>query len=598
MINKLPRWVFTPASRYDTESVTQIEAIGKLQGKMNELVEDYNKFVDDSNSAIESFMGTTREEQKIFASALRQEFQDFIDTVNLEFKEMEKIISDQFTDTDSLINNGLREIDRAKNVMLAEIEVAGEIFQTLGNSETGVVSQAAITREIQRIDNELFVFKNFDFSQYVKTGYYLQASDGSEIVHGGMEYALIPCSSGERYRVTYLNTPPFSYTPCWIANESLVRTQKILSEISEIVPGESVEFNVNEGDAYIAINYDFGSTGRPTLEKFTPSLSEDVKKLLEAHDCPSPIFENEIVTTASNLQDVCTEKSFVFAIVSDSHYSGVNNWKNTFKNIKAVNSRYKFDAIFHLGDIIDGIYSKEESVALLEDVRNDLISIGVPVFTLVGNHDDNTQYEDTSRQITSGEQYAILGRYNDSLVKRPSNKMYFYYDLESFDIRVVCLHSHLGDEGTSEASSWGFTQEQIDWVENTALNTDKTVIFFSHIPFTQSLTCYNYQATNGIALRSIIETFISNGGKVVGLFHGHNHWDHIGSGTGAFKEISTGCSLCRVSTPDYITEGAVIPNRTEGTISEDLWDAVAVQTSSRTVKMIRFGAGNDRTFNY
>lgn len=153
MINKLPMWVFSPASRYDTESVTEIEAIARLQGKMNELVEDYNKFVDEANSRIENFVASTDEEQKVFETALRQEFQDFIDTINLEFESIEKVIADQFTDTNSLINDGLREIDEAKKVMLSEIEITAQIVQGPGDSETAVMSQKATTIEFDKVYN-------------------------------------------------------------------------------------------------------------------------------------------------------------------------------------------------------------------------------------------------------------------------------------------------------------------------------------------------------------------------------------------------------------------------------------------------------------
>lgn len=129
MINKLPRWVFTPASRYDTESVTQIEAIGKLQAKMNEVIDNYNDFVDTANASLESFTSASKEEMQIFETALRQEFQDFIDTVNIEFKEIEDTISQQFTDTSSLINNGLQEIEAAKQALLADIEDAQKVLE-------------------------------------------------------------------------------------------------------------------------------------------------------------------------------------------------------------------------------------------------------------------------------------------------------------------------------------------------------------------------------------------------------------------------------------------------------------------------------------
>ena len=57
MIKPLPKWVLTneyPAF-YDTESVTAIEMVAKLYGKMEELITTYNEFVDEINKTIADF---------------------------------------------------------------------------------------------------------------------------------------------------------------------------------------------------------------------------------------------------------------------------------------------------------------------------------------------------------------------------------------------------------------------------------------------------------------------------------------------------------------------------------------------------------------
>lgn len=99
-----------------------------------------------------------------------------------------------------------------------------------------------------------------------------------------------------------------------------------------------------------------------------------------------------------------------------------------------------------------------------------------------------------------------------------------------------------------------------------------------------------------------MESFIANGGVVVGLFHGHNHWDYIGqySQTNGFHEVSTGCGRI-ISGPDISyahPEGAVMPERTVNTVTQELWDIIIIKPESRTVNMIRFGAGDNRNFTY
>lgn len=329
---------------------------------------------------------------------------------------------------------------------------------------------------------------------------------------------------------------------------------------------------------------------------------DDTEETVENNALPA-YFAEEVKETAEGAKKACEKKAFAFILVTDSHYPAAKNWRNTIKNIKALHKAYPVDAVFHLGDMIPGTIEKERSVAYLEEMRNALIDVGAPCYLLMGNHDDNTFFDPKNMTgvITQEEWYAITQRYNDIRVIRDGTNGYYYFDLDTFGIRVVCLHSHLG-EGIGQRSSWGYTSEQIEWVRDVALDTDKQVIFFSHMPLTQSFTCYNYNIPGAAEMRTVIEAYKANGGTVVGLFHGHNHWDFIGKANqNGFYEISTACSRDSQATPDkigYMTDGATAPARKAGTVTEDLWDVVVVQPMEKVVKMIRFGAGDDREFLY
>lgn len=93
------------------------------------------------------------------------------------------------------------------------------------------------------------------------------------------------------------------------------------------------------------------------------------------------------------------------------------------------------------------------------------------------------------------------------------------------------------------------------------------------------------------------EAWEGNGG---GMFYGHTHWDYIGkhSDTNGFYEISTGTASCYTSGATTFPSGASVPSRAANTVTQELWDLVIVKPLSRTVKMIRFGAGEDREFAY
>lgn len=91
MVELLPK-IYLHGNRpsfYDSDSLTVLELSANLHGKVNELINDYNKFVDNTNKIIADFMNGEVEKREIFETALRQEFQDFIDIINLKIIEQD-----------------------------------------------------------------------------------------------------------------------------------------------------------------------------------------------------------------------------------------------------------------------------------------------------------------------------------------------------------------------------------------------------------------------------------------------------------------------------------------------------------------------------
>lgn len=104
MFPRLPHWVIPnkfPAF-YDSESVTAIEMTAKIYKHVENLIDDYNKFVDNMNKAIEDFENGVTTDVELFKVSIRQEFQDFIDIVELKLKDQDLEIQKAY---DYLVNN-------------------------------------------------------------------------------------------------------------------------------------------------------------------------------------------------------------------------------------------------------------------------------------------------------------------------------------------------------------------------------------------------------------------------------------------------------------------------------------------------------------
>lgn len=130
MIQILPKWVLTgtrPAF-YDTESGSVLEQTARIYDKMNELVESYNSFVENTNKAIADFEDGVINSQKEFEVAIRQTIQDFIDVITMRVEAQDQKIADmeEYVNTNlvatatNIINGAIADGSIAVNLVYDE----------------------------------------------------------------------------------------------------------------------------------------------------------------------------------------------------------------------------------------------------------------------------------------------------------------------------------------------------------------------------------------------------------------------------------------------------------------------------------------------
>ena len=98
MLLKLPRWVLVnkfPAVN-DCESLTVIEQTARIYGKINELIESYNKYVENINKTISDFQVTKTEEVETFLHNLEILTNDYINTVDIKIAHQDRAIAEVY----------------------------------------------------------------------------------------------------------------------------------------------------------------------------------------------------------------------------------------------------------------------------------------------------------------------------------------------------------------------------------------------------------------------------------------------------------------------------------------------------------------------
>ena len=106
----------------------------------------------------------------------------------------------------------------------------------------------------------------------------------------------------------------------------------------------------------------------------------------------------------------------------------------------------------------------------------------------------------------------------------------------------------------------------------------------------------NRGAINGTQLTVLLENWQTVDRKVLAIMSGHTHADKVDTTTNTFAHISIGTQY--PNTVATVPVDATSPIRQIGTVTQDLWDIMVIKLESKEIKLIRFGAGEDRTIVY
>ena len=113
MIKPLPHWALTdlqPAF-YDTESVTAIQMVAKLYAKMQDLITDYNGFIDEINQAIKDFEEGILQDFECFKNKITEILNNYIQSIDLKIQTQDAKIDDFIEYTTTTINDKFTEQD-------------------------------------------------------------------------------------------------------------------------------------------------------------------------------------------------------------------------------------------------------------------------------------------------------------------------------------------------------------------------------------------------------------------------------------------------------------------------------------------------------
>lgn len=130
MLKPLPHWCMTgehPAF-YDTESRTTIQMVARLYSKMEELIEDYNGYIDNINDAITEFEESTDQKITEFEETINGIIDEFTETINgkiadqnLEIETFEGTVNGKIADQDLVIADAVNYMKTNLNQIVTDL---------------------------------------------------------------------------------------------------------------------------------------------------------------------------------------------------------------------------------------------------------------------------------------------------------------------------------------------------------------------------------------------------------------------------------------------------------------------------------------------
>lgn len=283
------------------------------------------------------------------------------------------------------------------------------------------------------------------------------------------------------------------------------------------------------------------------------------------------------IEAVQNLDAIIGDHGDSLVFVTDQHWPV--NTKNSPGMIRQILAETSVTKVINGGDIIVNNDTQEEALSILRAYRDAMH--GTNMISIMGNHDDNS-----SGNADYPEAHLTDGQYYGTMLKRMENhidtdgKIYFCFDNESMKIRYIVPSINFVEGGVQ--SAW--LQEKL-----TEKGEGWTVLVLMH---------YLYGSTVGTlhtigqrVINTINSVYSQMGAVLIGILAGHTHVDSVATeSVNGYQLITTTCDSYARQVGDL--------ERTAGTVTEQAFDVVHIDTTARKVHMTRFGAGADREFAY
>jgi len=363
---------------------------------------------------------------------------------------------------------------------------------------------------------------------------------------------------------------------------------------------------------------------------------------------PKPFFRNRYDQVAQRVKSRENAGTITLSVITDSHYCKGYNYNgldymdifarnyahlvNQNEVDKLVNPLYKV----HMGDIAQGFTNKPDQMSDLNVSAGIFFDTKQPAFMIAGNHDWNIgafKNGVTNAQLSRWDVYSRINKPSEKFgIRQTVNKdhgAYTYTDdgnkLVSFFLNCYDNVDGQNADGSPIVDSFGkigFSGEQVQFIadELAKVPDDYNVIAYTHASLEGVMEIGSGWTYNGDLVRKLFEAFNDsstlNGktenpipagledyydvtvaadftGKpakrIITIINGHWHIDNSQVVNGILY-VESLCSLEDAESSKFA--------RPLNKYEEDAFDYLTIDRAAKKLYFTRFGAGQDREFDY
>lgn len=309
-------------------------------------------------------------------------------------------------------------------------------------------------------------------------------------------------------------------------------------------------------------------------------------------------YQTNIETARASITENMMEagqngETFIF--ITDTHWE--SNRKHSPSLVKYLLKNLNINLLLCGGDLIN----QGERATMIERMREAITAFS-PYNNIVmpcafGNHDSNWnnwdgQREHPERRFDMNDQYALMQKQAENLVTYiTEDKWNFFFDVRNTRTRFIVIDT--GEDGTFNDYS-----DLADCMMDTPAGFH--IVIMGHWLYNNgniSTACTNvmnmidaYNARTSVTVSSESYNFGNAGGTVELLLGGHAHKDVSWTTQNGVPVVLTDCDAgSRSQNTDY--------PYVAGTVTEQAFDVFTINYDAGTVKAVRVGRGEDRTWS-